>query len=1017
MTKQDKKRVEELEDKFEAIKKTKWAKNTRIASGVIWNLFLLFFVIGLTLTVFGASVGAGYFASLVEKEPLRSKQEMRSEILSYEETSEIYTNGKYLRKVRADIDRKEVKLEDVSPYVINAVYATEDEYFGTHNGIVPKAVFRGLFQDVTNSDSQTGGSTLTQQLIKNQILTNEVSYERKAKELLLAMRLEHFMTKDEILEAYLNIIPYGRNSNGGNVAGIEAAAEGIFNKTAKELNLAQAAYIAGIPQAPFAYTPFYNGSNGLKDEKGLKPGINRMKTVLFRMKETDYITEKEYNEAIAYDITKDFRTAAPAPKSREEYLTDEIQRSTIAILADKIAEEDGIDADRLQEDKKLNEKYSILAERSMRNDGFRIYSTVDLQLYNAMNDVSENFSQYGFTTAVTSTNKQTGEKKTEKLPVQVGATLLDNKTGKILAFVGGRDHELEATNHATQTTRQPGSTIKPLLVYAPAIEFGLIGAGSPVVDVKFRAGSYTPANFIPTQELGIISARQALTTSQNLAALRLYQQMIDRRPAEFLEKMGYSSLVKDDYTNLSAALGGLQYGGTVQENTSAYSTLANGGQHVDPYIIEKIEDRSGKVIYQHKVEPVQVFSPQTAYIVTDMLRDVASSGTAKVMKSKLNFNVDIAAKSGTTNGFSDAWLLGYNPNVSLGVWLGYKYQTKSLEGPGNAQYGTASSRTNALYAQFMNAINQARPETIGQNVRFQQPKGVVNRSFCGISGLAPSAACSAAGLVRSDLFNANVMLPNKPDDSIISSASVSVKGTRYAALPSTPSEFITAGGVGVNQEFIKRMLGPLGGDASKLFPSKSSFASRVVSGAIFPADSVAPAGVSASQNGSVLTWSASPSNDVIGYYVYNGGTRVGTIRDGQSLSFPIGNGSYTVRAVDITGLTSAPSNAVTTVAEAPETTTPDDSNSGSEDGGDTGTTPPDSNTDGENKPKPPANGGGDGKPKPPANGGGDGKPKPPANGGGDGKPKPPANGGGDGKPKPPANGGGDGGGDDDSGGD
>lgn len=273
MTKQDKKRVEELEHKFEAIKKTKWATNTRIASSVVWNLFLLFLVIGLTLTVFGASVGAGYFASLVEKEPLRSKQEMRDQIFSYEETSEIYANGKYLRKVRSDIDRKEVKLEDVSPYVINAVYATEDEYFNAHKGIVPKAVFRGLFQDVTNSDSQTGGSTLTQQLIKNQILTNEISYERKAKELLLAMRLEHFMSKEEILEAYLNIIPYGRNSNGGNVAGIEAAAEGIFNKTAKELNLAQAAYIAGIPQAPFAYTPFYNGKTGLKDEAGLNPAL------------------------------------------------------------------------------------------------------------------------------------------------------------------------------------------------------------------------------------------------------------------------------------------------------------------------------------------------------------------------------------------------------------------------------------------------------------------------------------------------------------------------------------------------------------------------------------------------------------------------------------------------------------------------------------------------------------------------------------------------------------------------
>ena len=160
--------------------------------------------------------------------------------LTYEETSEIYwADQVYLGKVNADIERRETKLENVSPYVIDAVLATEDEYFETHPGIVPKAIFRGVFQDATNSESQTGGSTLTQQLIKLQILTNEVSYERKAKEILLAMRLEKFMTKEEILEAYLNIIPYGRNANGDNIAGIETAAEGIFNVKAKDLKLPQ----------------------------------------------------------------------------------------------------------------------------------------------------------------------------------------------------------------------------------------------------------------------------------------------------------------------------------------------------------------------------------------------------------------------------------------------------------------------------------------------------------------------------------------------------------------------------------------------------------------------------------------------------------------------------------------------------------------------------------------------------------------------------------------------------------
>ena len=242
---------------------------------------------------------------------------MREQIFNYEETSEIYfANEVYLGKLRTDLERRETSLSAVSPFVVNAVLATEDEYFREHNGIVPKAVIRGLLQDITNSSTQTGGSTLTQQLIKNQILTNEVSYERKAKEILLAMRIEHFMTKEEILEAYLNIIPYGRNSSGNNIAGIATAAEGIFGVKPSELTLAQAAYIAGIPQAPFKYTPFKQ-TGELKDEEGLKPGIDRMKTVLYRMKEVGYITEAEYNEAVDYDITQDFRD--PVPRANELY--------------------------------------------------------------------------------------------------------------------------------------------------------------------------------------------------------------------------------------------------------------------------------------------------------------------------------------------------------------------------------------------------------------------------------------------------------------------------------------------------------------------------------------------------------------------------------------------------------------------------------------------------------------------------------------------------------------------------
>ena len=228
-------RIKQLEDKFEQAKKEPWAKKLRIGTGVLWNLFILLIIFAVIGAVFAGSVGAGYFASLVAKEPLRTKEELRDQVFNYEETSEMYfADNIYLGKINSDIERRQITLDKVSQYALDAVLATEDEYFEEHNGIVPKAILRGVFQDVTNSDSQTGGSTLTQQLVKNQILTNEVSYERKAKEILLAMRLEHFMTKDEILEAYLNIIPYGRDVSGQNIAGIETAARGIFGIKAKD---------------------------------------------------------------------------------------------------------------------------------------------------------------------------------------------------------------------------------------------------------------------------------------------------------------------------------------------------------------------------------------------------------------------------------------------------------------------------------------------------------------------------------------------------------------------------------------------------------------------------------------------------------------------------------------------------------------------------------------------------------------------------------------------------------------
>ncbi|MEK5207870.1 transglycosylase domain-containing protein [Psychrobacillus sp. FSL H8-0510] len=918
--------IQRYKEKIDMWESTKWAKGLRVSSSVIWNLSLLLMVGILTLGVFGLSVGAGYFASLVKEEPLRGKDEMRSAVFNYEETSEVYFAGDvYLGKLRTDLERTETNLSEVSPYVIDAVLATEDEYFEVHKGIVPKAIFRGLLQDVSNSDTQTGGSTLTQQLIKNQILTNEVSYERKAKEILLAMRLEHFMNKEEILEAYLNIIPYGRNSNGRNIAGIETAANGIFNVKAKDLNLPQAAYIAGIPQAPFAYTPFRQGGE-IKEGEALQLGIERMKIVLFRMNETGYITDEEYKNAVSYDITKDFREPETLPEDKYPWLTAEVENRVKEILRDQFAEADSIDPARLDNEKKLYQKYDILAQRSISTDGYRIHTTINKDMYEAMLKVRDEFEFYGHTFQKEVKDEDSGEIVVKDFPVQVGGMMIENGTGKILSFLGGRDHKIEAQNSATQGIRPIGSTIKPLLVYAPAIEYGVIGAGSPVVDLKLeKLGSTTwsksPSNYTTEQELGIISARDALTTSQNLSTIRLYDLIMDRKPTQFLTKMGFEHIDEAEYANHALSIGGMTNGATLEENTNAFGTFANNGQFIDAYMIEKIEDVDGNVIYQHEVEPVPVFSAATSYIITDMLRDVMSDGTAKLAKARLKFQSDFGAKTGTTQNHNDSWLVGYNPNISLGVWLGYGDDTQTLYYMNN-RYNHPSVRINMLWSNMMNAMYDVNSELVDAPNNFTAPEGVVTRSFCGISGLAVSDACSQAGLVKSDLFNAAVLLPTAKDDSLISSSYVQINGNRYRALDSTPGEFVVSGGYGVNQDFINRMLGKFGGNASKLFPAKSAFGGNVVSEEVFNADGSAPAAVSAAMSNGTITWSKSTSGDVVGYRVYeviNGQrTLLSSTKEAAGNSLSINRaGQFIAVAVDITGLESAASNIVSIEAVVP----------------------------------------------------------------------------------------------------
>lgn len=880
----------------------KTIRGASITYQVIWNLTLIFLVIIILGGAFAGGVGAGYFASLVKDEPIRSYESMKKDIYNYEETSNLYfANNVYLGKLRTDLEREEVKLDEVSDYLIKAVVATEDEYFYEHDGIVPKAIMRAVFQEVTNSSVQTGGSTLTQQLIKNQILTNEVSFERKAKEILLALRLEKFFDKKEILEAYLNVSTFGRNSSGRNIAGVQAAAKGVFGVKAKDLSLPQAAFIAGLPQSPFGYTPFTNKG---EIKKNLEPGMTRMKTVLQRMYDNGSITKEQYDEAINYDITQDFIPPSSSPQEKYPWLTFEIEKRAVDVLSKILAEKDGYTEEDLKKDKDLKEEYLTLADRDLRQNGYEIHSTINKDIYDVMQKVKDEFEYYGSDIPIVEEDPETGEKVTVNKPVEVGAILIDNKTGRIISFVGGRDFNQQQLNHATSAERSNGSTMKPLLVYAPAIELGSLAPGTILPDLPLTLDPASdkpwPSNYGGGYS-GLVSARYALAKSYNVPTVKAYADILNKRPAEYLVKMGFTSLTEDDYTNRSTALGGLTKGVTVEENVNAYGTFANNGQFIDAYMIEKIVDKEGNIVYEHEVKPVDVFSPQTAYLTYDMLRDVIRSGTAASLNSRLKFSSDWAGKTGTGQDYKDAWFVATNPNVSFGTWIGYDTPKPLQVSFKGLSY---SNRNIYLWSQLMNAAYDVAPELVDPAETVKMPGGIVRRSFCAISGLLPSDACTKAGLVETDLFNAK-FVPSKVDDSLVLGNYVQIGDKKYLALDSTPEEFAEAGLI-LNPDYIEQIFG-VKINPEQLIPAKERWANILLPDDKMVDNGKTPSPVSPKVTGSALTWSNHPEGDIVGYRVYKDGNKVASVKPGSTLSYSGGNGLYYVTAVDIAGNESAPS--------------------------------------------------------------------------------------------------------------
>lgn len=882
---------------------------SRITYDVLWNVVLFFIVIGIIGLFFAGGLGAGYFASLVKDEPVRSEEDMTNAIYNYSETSEIYFDDDvYMGEVSSELYREEIELENVSEWLQQAVIATEDAEFNQHPGVVPKAVLRAMFQEVTNSAVKTGGSTLTQQIIKNQILTNEVSFERKAKEILLAMRAEKFLSKDDILEAYLNIVPFGRNANGQNIAGIQTAAQGIFGVDAKDLNLPQAAFIAGLPQSPFAYTPFQNGGE-VKDEEGMQAGLSRMQTVLSRMLEAGYISQAEFDEAINYDVVANLADSSSSTFEKYPYLTNEIRDRAIEVLTEKLAVEEGYALEDLDNSDTLQEEYAIKAERALSQGGYKIKTTINKEIYDKFQEITQNFNNFGQdkvarnekTGEVIMVENDEGEEEPLIQPVQAGSVLIDNATGKIISFVGGRDFDIAELNHATKADRSIGSSAKPLLVYGPAMEEGETQPGSIIADVDIGPYSWLPTNYSSSRSYGLVTAREALYKSHNITAAKVYQDILPSDPVEkYFAKMGFDGITEADHENASMSIGVFE--ATVEENVNAYATFGNGGSFVDAYMIESIEDIDGETIYQHESEAVEVFSPQTNYLMLDMMRDVLTQGTATTARANLaNPSVDWAGKTGTGNDYSDAWFVATNPNVTIGTWMGYDYMQSLDSG--------YSGRNQAYWAQLVNAATSINPELMAPNKSFENPGSIVSRSFCKTSGLLPSDICSELGLVGNDIYNAK-FVPDEEDNSLIEGRYVIVDGEAVLAGENTPDEFVEEDGIAFNPDWLEENEYDQLDDISVLFPNSSSMWSDLeipASNDEIDNDGTAPSTpTSLKKAGQRLAWNKSSSKDVVGYRIYRAAdpdsdfSLIGSTTDTE---LNVGNSDaiYQVKAVDYFG--------------------------------------------------------------------------------------------------------------------
>ncbi|MDO4866302.1 MAG: PBP1A family penicillin-binding protein [Clostridia bacterium] len=554
--------------------------------------------------------------------------------------------------------RTRIGLDQVPEVVQNAFIAAEDLRFYRHHGVDTYRLLGALWHDIRTLSYSQGGSTITQQLIKLTHLTQTKTLSRKVQEMFLALKLERVMDKRQILEAYLNAVYFGHGAYG-----IEAAANVYFGKPASELTLAEGALLAGVIKAPSVYAPHLNGEKA----------VSRRNSILNTMAENGFITEDERDEARSEPL----RLAEDSGDTQYAWYLDTVLDEASRVL-------------------------NVSADEAI-SGGYRIHTALDTAMQAAAESLFENDSAFP-------------ESADDGTPTQAALVALDAETGGLRAIVGGRSYDVRrGLNRATQMRRQPGSAFKPVSTYAAAVDaYGYVPAS--IVDDTPRTfeGGYAPRN-AGGNSYGLVTLREALSRSLNIATVALADSIGTPALRTYAQRFGLELAPQD--ANLSLALGALTYGVSPAELGAAYCALANGGERVSPHAILSIEDSDGHEIYRAPGSSARAVGEDTAYLITDMLKTAASTGSARALAEA---GMPVAGKTGTVGesdgGTRDVWTVAYTPQVSVAVWMGF-------DEPGSGHSLPASEGGSGYPARLCAAwLKAVSPELSGGD--FSRPAGV-----------------------------------------------------------------------------------------------------------------------------------------------------------------------------------------------------------------------------------------------------------------------------------------------------